>query len=101
MTRPFPIYNHTFAVPLYIALIVAGRTAWTGRRLLATLAGIGLIAAWHGLFRITHVTWTAFDLPEIISLHQMVYLLGQFMLPVLLWYRLDGRCSRRNVEVYE
>jgi exosortase/archaeosortase family protein len=89
--RPLAIYNHTFAVPLFVALVLAGRSAWTWRRMIAAIYGISLIAGWHALFRITHVVWTALDVPEIVPLHQAIYLLGQFMLPFLLWLWLDHR----------
>ncbi|NVN90123.1 MAG: exosortase H [Desulfuromonadales bacterium] len=95
--RPFPIYNHTFAVPLFMALIMAGSCSWTVRRLTATAGGICLIAGWHSLFRISHVVWTALDVPQIMPLHQGIYLLGQFLLPFLLWILIDGRPTCQDV----
>lgn len=92
--RPFPIYNHTFAVPLFMALIMAGSCPWTIRRLTGAAGGIGLIAGWHSLFRISHVVWTALDVPQIMPLHQGIYLLGQFLLPFLLWIWIDGLPAR-------
>ena len=89
--RPLTIYNHTFAVPLLLSLVVAGWKPWTVRRFGALIGGIGLIAGWHTLFRISHVVWTALNMPEIEPLHQAIYLLGQFLLPFLLWFYLDGR----------
>jgi len=94
--RPFPIYNHTFAVPLFTALIMAGNASWTFRRLTATIGGICLIAGWHTTFRISHVVWTALDVPQIMPLHQGIYLLGQFLLPFLLWIWIEGRPSRQQ-----
>lgn len=88
-SRPFPLYNHTFAVPLFLALVIAGDGQWTGRRFWSTAAGVCTLAGWHALFRITHVVWTALDVPEIEPLHQGVYLLGQFLLPFLLWLLLE------------
>jgi exosortase/archaeosortase family protein len=92
--RPLPIYNHTFAVPLLFSLVVAGWKPWTWRRFGALIGGICLIATWHTLFRISHVVWTALNVPEIEPLHQAIYLLGQFLLPFLLWFLLDGRFFR-------
>jgi exosortase/archaeosortase family protein len=89
--RPFPIYNHTFAVPLLLSLVVAGWKPWSLRRCGALIGGICLIAAWHTLFRVSHVVWTTLHVPEIEPLHQAIYLLGQFLLPFLLWVWLDGR----------
>jgi exosortase/archaeosortase family protein len=94
LQRPLAIYNHTFAVPLFLAMVLAGRAAMTVNRFAAIVAGVYLIAAWHALFRVTHVVWTAWDVSGIEPFHQIVYLLGQFLLPVLLWYRLDGRPGR-------
>lgn len=83
--RPFAIYNHTFAVPLFLALFLGGPGAWGLRRLALAAGGVCLLGGWHALFRVTHVVWTALDVPEIAPLHQGVYLLGQFLLPFLLW----------------
>jgi exosortase H (IPTLxxWG-CTERM-specific) len=94
--RPFPIYNHTFALPLFLALILADRRPWTWRRLAATIGGVCLVASWHTLFRVTHVVWTALGVPEMMPLHQGIYLLGQFLLPFLLWFWLAGRSSRQG-----
>ena len=94
--RPFPIYNHTFAVPLFLALVMAGRTVYTVRRLGCIVAAISLIAGWHALFRVSHVIWTALDVPAIAPLHQLIYLIGQFLLPFLLWLLLDGRFSHQE-----
>ncbi len=91
--RPFVIYNHTFAVPLFLALVIAKGSDWTWRRLAAVAGGVGLIAGCHTLFRISHVVWTALDVPEIMLFHQGIYLLGQFMLPFLLWLWLDKKAG--------
>ena len=88
--RPLVIYNHTFAVPLFLALILAGRDSWTINRFAAIVGGVYSIAAWHILFRVTHVIWTALGVTAIVPLHQGIYLLGQFLLPFLLWLWLDG-----------
>jgi exosortase/archaeosortase family protein len=97
--RPLAIYNHTFAVPLLLALVVAGWRPWTARRLGALLGGVCLLAGWHALFRVSHVFWTALNMSEIEPLHQAIYLLGQFLLPFLLWLRLDGRSFRQQQPV--
>jgi len=95
--RPFPIYNHTFAVPLFLALVMAGRGEWTWRRLSFTAGGVCIIACWHALFRITHVVWTALDVPEVMPLHQGIYLLGQFLLPFLLWLYVNRNITVKNI----
>ena len=83
--RPFAIYNHTFAVPLFVAL-VAATSGLNWRRKLKTLAaGVLAIAAWHASFRATHVLLTAHGMAAMLNMHQVVYLLGQYLLPVLLW----------------
>jgi exosortase/archaeosortase family protein len=103
--RPFAVYNHTFAVPLFLALVLAGRNSWTINRFAATVGGVYCIAAWHILFRITHVIWTALGVTAIVPFHQGIYLLGQFLLPFLLWLWLDGgfnpqtRNNHSNAEV--
>jgi exosortase H (IPTLxxWG-CTERM-specific) len=92
--RPLLLYNHTFAVPLFLALILAGRREWSVNRFAATVGGCYVIAVWHALFRGTHVIWTALDVPEIEPIHQGIYLLGQFLVPFLLWLWIDGRPER-------
>lgn len=93
--RPFAIYNHTFEVPFFLALVMAGHGIQTWRRLAAVVGGVCLLAGWHILFRISHVVLSGMNVSEIMPLHQAIYLLGQFLLPFLLWLRLDGRYSRR------
>jgi exosortase/archaeosortase family protein len=95
--RPFPIYNHTFAVPLFLALALAGRSVWRWNRIAVTVGGVFVIAGWHALFRVSHVVWTALEVPQIEPLHQAIYLLGQFLLPFLLWLWLDGRQTFRGM----
>lgn len=94
--RPFPIYNHTFAVPLFLALMLAELRPWSWRRVAGIMGGISMIACWHALFRGSHVVWTALDLPEIMPLHQGIYLLGQYLLPFLLWLLLGRRSARQG-----
>jgi exosortase/archaeosortase family protein len=94
--RPLPIYNHTFAVPLFLALVLASRYSWTWRRLAATGGGVAIIALWHTLFRVSHVVWTALHVTEIMALHQAIYLGGQFLLPFLLWLLLGGHSIRQG-----
>lgn len=98
--RPLAIYNHTFAVPLFLALVLAGRKEWSVNRFSATVGGVYIIAACHTLFRVTHVVWTALGVTAIIPLHQGLYLLGQFVLPFLLWLWLEGGFSWqvRNID---
>jgi exosortase H (IPTLxxWG-CTERM-specific) len=88
--RPLAIYNHTFAVPLFLALVLAGRGRWSVNRFAAIVAGVYGIAAWHALFRITHVLWTARGVTAIVPFHQGIYLLGQFVLPFLFWLWVEG-----------
>jgi exosortase/archaeosortase family protein len=99
--RPLAIYNHTFAVPLFLALVLAGRTPWSVNRFAATVGGVYIIAGCHVLFRVSHVVWTALDVPEIIPLHQGIYLTGQFLLPFLLWLWLDRTMPQEREHIPE
>lgn len=93
VTTPLPlaIYNHPFSVPLLLALLLASSGISRRRAIVGGVAGVLLLTAGYGLFRVTHVIWTAFDVPEILPIHQLVYLAGQFLLPVLLWLLVAGR----------
>lgn len=85
---PFLVYNHPFAVPLYLSLLAAGwREGWT-RGIAAAAAGAAVIALWHALFRVTHVVWTALGVSGMAPVHEAVYLAGQFLLPFFLWLKL-------------
>jgi len=83
--RPFAIYNHTFAVPFFVSLVMASRGIARRRQLAGCAAGVAAIAGCHLLFRVTHVLWTAHHMEGIVALHQAVYLLGQYLLPLFLW----------------
>lgn len=96
LPRPFPVYNHTFAVPLVCALIAASTHLSLRRRLVLATGGTSLIVCWHVLFRVTHVMWTAYHMAWIEPVHQVVYLIGQYLLPFLIWWRLV-RTSRDNL----
>jgi exosortase H (IPTLxxWG-CTERM-specific) len=83
--RPLAVYNHTFAVPLIFSLIMALHDLPFRRRLNYMGAGILIIACWHILFRVSHVLWTAFAINQFESILQFIYILGQYLLPILFW----------------
>lgn len=93
--RPFSIYNHTFAIPLFLSLIAASSNLTLRRRLVCSLAGVFGIMCWHGLFRVTHVVWTAHDVPGIEPFHEVIYLVGQYLLPFFLWLRFASPASSK------
>lgn len=95
--RPFAIYNHTFAVPFFVALVAATSGLDWRRRLIILSAGVLAIAAWHSSFRATHVLWTAHGMDAMLNVHQVVYLLGQYLLPVLLWLLASSGHSSTSV----
>ncbi|KAF0219903.1 MAG: hypothetical protein FD174_1627 [Geobacteraceae bacterium] len=96
--RPLTIYNHTLAVPLFFSLVMASRDIGARRRIGGVIAGVLILAGWHTLFRITHVIWTAYHVNEIEPFHKAVYLLGQYLLPFLLWFLLVVRSPRAPEE---
>lgn len=95
---PFPVYNHPFALLLYLSLLAAGwRGGWT-KGIVVAAAGVTVIALWHALFRVTHVVWTALGVRGMAPMHEAVYLIGQFLLPLFLWLTL-GRGETGAVRV--
>ena len=82
---PLAIYNHAFSIPIFIALIMACRGVALRPRIFGVMSGVIIISLWNALFRATHVLWTAYGVEGVEPLHNLVYLLGQFMLPVFLW----------------
>lgn len=99
--RPLAIYNHTFAVPLYVSIVMAGRHIPMPRRLRWIAGGVLILAGWHTLFRVSHVIWTAFGVNAIEPFHQAIYLVGQFLLPFLLWLPAAGRLGFRHGKGWE
>lgn len=96
--RPLAVYNHAFSVPILVALIVASSGISTRRRISGCMVGLLIISLWHTVFRITHVIWTAYNVDEIFPFHNEVYLLGQYMLPVLIWLLIVMRTPRKPEE---
>lgn len=88
--RPPALFNHTFEVPLYLALLLASRVPLR-RKMAGALAGVLVIAGWNALFRVTHVIWTAYAVEEMEPVHMLVYLIGQYLLPFLLWLLVAAR----------
>ncbi|HIJ88661.1 MAG TPA: exosortase H [Desulfuromonadales bacterium] len=83
--RPVALYNHTFALPLYLAMVLAVGGSPVARRLKYTLAGSLIIVGWHIIFRIFQVSMEIFKLNELQPLYLSIYLGGQFLVPLLLW----------------
>ena len=79
------IFNHPFSVPFYLSLLLASTGVSGRRRVIGAVIGVSIISAGHTLFRVTHVLVNMSDLEWVSSLHTLVYLLGQFLLPVLIW----------------
>jgi len=84
--RPAALYNHTFAIPLYLALVLAVVGSPVTRRLKYALSGTLFIIIWHFIFRIFQVSIELFDLLELSPLYFAVYLSSQFLIPLLLWF---------------
>lgn len=97
--RPLLIYNHALSIPVFVAMVIS--SSWVSRRRLFIGGGIGVLvlAFWHALFRVTHVILTAYDVPEIEPLHQTVYLISQFLLPLFFWLMIAGSPRRVSEHV--
>jgi exosortase/archaeosortase family protein len=94
ITRPVALYNHTFALPLYLALLLAVSGSPVTRRLKYALEGTLVIVGWHLIFRIFQVVMELFNLNELQPLYLTIYLGGQFLVPLLLWFCWFGPSHR-------
>jgi exosortase/archaeosortase family protein len=83
--RPVALFNHTFAIPFYLALVLAVSGSPVVRRLKYALAGTLVIVGWHLVFRFFQVAMELFKLNELQPLYLTIYLGGQFLVPLLLW----------------
>lgn len=97
--QPLLIYNHVFSQPVFIALLIATAGISRRRRIIGGVAGILVLALGHALFRTTHVILTAYGVTAIEQLHQAVYLIGQFVLPLLLWLLVVRRFNGEKVAI--
>jgi exosortase/archaeosortase family protein len=92
--RPEALYNHTFSLPLFLALVLSGSVPGVRRRMYCALTGSLVIVSWHLLFRTIQVAKDLYGLQEILPLHVTVYLVGQYLVPVVLWHSFWGGRSR-------
>ena len=91
ITRPAALYNHTFAIPLYLALLLAVSGSPAVRRLKYAFWGTLILIGWHLIFRIFQISMELFDLLELlVPLYVAIYLSGQFLIPLLLWFAWFG-----------
>jgi exosortase/archaeosortase family protein len=98
IVRPLALYNYTFSLPLYFALVIAMRGTAVARRIMCTVSGGTVLVGWHFLCRSTHVAMNVFDLSELLPLHLAVYLVGQFLIPIVLWFYFFGQTRRSGTE---
>jgi exosortase/archaeosortase family protein len=90
MPRTHEIYYQTFNIVAIIAIIAACRNVPLRRRLLALALGLSIAVLLHTGFRILNVLLTGFHLPGILPVSVLVATVGQYLLPVLIWLRLEA-----------
>ncbi|WP_052263352.1 exosortase H [Geobacter pickeringii] len=79
------LYFQTFNVVTFCALILAGRTVTVKRKFAWLAVGLPLLAAGHLAVRLANVLFSAFGMNSAIIAATGVGILGQYLLPVLLW----------------
>jgi len=90
INRPEALYNHTFAIPFYLSLALASGGGGLTWRLARALPGCLAMVGWHILSRMIQVTKDLFGLTELMPLHIIFYLFGQFIVPIALWFYFFG-----------
>jgi exosortase/archaeosortase family protein len=88
VTYMLNLYQYAFTVPMFIGLMLAGRRSWR-----ALLAGLGIITLWHMLYRSLRFVELGLGVKEMVFFQMPVFLFGEFMLPVLLWFWLRQRAD--------
>ncbi len=83
--RTHTVAVQTFNVVLLAALLAAEQRSPRHRRLRWFLLGFGLLATGHLLFRIGNVLLTAFGAVALLQPTIMLTIVGEYLLPVLLW----------------
>jgi exosortase H (IPTLxxWG-CTERM-specific) len=91
---PKGINNHTFAIPFLVALIISTGSVDIRTKIKYGLVGLLILFAGHSLMRMTTVLWWAFEVHEIGPIFMTVYLISQFLLPVLIWRHLCTKSSQ-------
>jgi exosortase/archaeosortase family protein len=91
---PMGINNYTFAIPFLVALIISTGSVDIRTKIKYGFIGLIILFAGHTLMRMTTVMWLAFGVPEIGPMFLMVYLICQFLVPVLIWRHLSTKSSK-------
>lgn len=90
------VYFQTFNIVLLIALIFAEQKPDLRRKLVWTLAGVAILAMGHLLFRIGNVLLVAFEWKSTLSMTVLLSVVGEYLLPVILWLAVSGRCMENG-----
>jgi exosortase H (IPTLxxWG-CTERM-specific) len=79
------IYYQTFNIVTFIGLVMAGGSRLLRDKIRIVAAGLAIIVAMHVLFRVCNVLTTAFGMESAAKISGVIYIIGQYMIPVLLW----------------
>lgn len=79
------IYYQTFNLVTFIGLVMAGGTRVLRRKIRIVAAGLAIIVAMHILYRVCNVLMTGFGMESAARISGSIYIIGQYLIPVLLW----------------
>ena len=79
------IYYQTFNIVTFVGLVLAGGTRVLREKIRIVAAGVAIIVAMHILFRVSNVLMTAYGMESAARISDSIYIIGQYMIPVLLW----------------
>jgi exosortase H (IPTLxxWG-CTERM-specific) len=82
------IYYQTFNLVAFMGLVMAGGTRLLRQKLPVVAAGLAVIVGMHILFRIGNVLMTVYAMESARRISDVIYIIGQYMIPVLLWIML-------------
>jgi hypothetical protein len=89
------IYYQTFNLVTFVGLCGTCGVKVIGRHPWKLLSGLACIIALHLVFRIGNVLFTAFSVPFAMRIAEIAALVGEYLVPVVLWIMIQqGERSR-------
>ena len=79
------IYYQTFNLVTFVGLVMASGAKVLRQKIRLVAAGLAIIVGMHILFRVCNILTTAFGMESAARLSDTIYMIGQYMVPVLLW----------------
>lgn len=86
LKRDHSLYYQTFNLVTIIAVVLASTRIPRTQKTKALACGLGLAALFHFLFRVFNLCLAAFGMAKLYPLSVLITTLGQYLLPVLIYF---------------